>query len=97
MVMVVTILVLWGGSSIVLYKSLSDEDRKIELLQQQDQIDTYSPRRLAELQSWIQSNPDDPLVNEGKRRYNDCIETLREVDETFYDWNDEEIESLEKL
>lgn len=96
-VMLASIAVLWGTSSVALYKSLHDEDRKLELLQRQDGIDTYSPRGLAELQSWIETNPDDPLRDEAVRRHNDCVESLRNVDEPFYEWTDEEIASLEKL
>lgn len=97
LVMLASIAMLWGTSGVALYKSLHDEDQKLELLQQQETIDTYSPHSLAELQTWIESNPDDPLAEEGRHRYNDCVETLQDIDETFYDWSDEEIESLEKL
>ncbi len=96
-VMFATTALLWGVTSVALYRSLHDEDRKLELLERQDRIDSYSPRALAELRTWIESHPNDPLVDEGKRRYNDCVDALRDIDETFYDWSDEEIESLEKF
>ncbi|SFG58679.1 hypothetical protein SAMN04488063_2503 [Halopelagius inordinatus] len=96
-VMLASIVVLVGTAIVSLTKSLRDEDRKLELLREQERIDTYSPRGLAELRSWIQSNPDDPLRDEAVRRYNDCVESLRSVEEPFYDWTDEEIASLEKL
>lgn len=96
-VMLASIAALWGLSSVALYRSLHDEDRKLELLQEQGSLDTYSPRGLEELRSWIASNPDDPLRDEAVRRYNDCVESLRSIEEPFYDWTDEEIASLEKL
>lgn len=96
-VMLASIVVLVGTASAALVKSLREEDRKLELLREQDRIDTYSPRGLRELRSWIQSNPDDPLREEAVRRYNDCVDALRSIDEPFYDWSEEEIESLEKL
>jgi hypothetical protein len=95
--MVGTIVLVWGVAVWALYRSLSDEDRKLELIDEQGEIDTYSPGALAELREWVQSNPEDPLAEEGKERYNDCVEVLRRVDETFYDWSESEIESLEKL
>lgn len=96
-VMLATTALLWGLTGVTLYRSLHEEDRKLELLERQDRIDSYSPRSMAELRMWVESNPDDPLADEGKRRYNDCVDALWEIDETFYDWSDEEIESLEKL
>ncbi|KAA9399877.1 hypothetical protein Har1130_01990 [Haloarcula sp. CBA1130] len=30
-------------------------------------------------------------------RYNDCIDTLREIDEPFYDWSEQQIEELGRL
>jgi hypothetical protein len=91
------IAVLWVPAIWALYRSLSDEDRKLELLDEQGEIDTYSPGALAELREWVESNPEDPLAEEGRKRYNDCVEILRRIDETFYDWSESEIDSLEKL
>jgi hypothetical protein len=91
------IAVLWVPAIWALYRSLSDEDRKLELLDEQGEIDTYSPGALAELREWVESNPEDPLAEEGRERYNDCVEILRRIDETFYDWSESEIDSLEKL
>ncbi|MFC6824111.1 hypothetical protein [Halopelagius fulvigenes] len=96
-VMLASIAVLMGTASVSLVKSLRDEDRKLELLKRQDRIDTYSPRGLAELRSWIRSNPDDPLRSEAVRRHNECVDALRSIDEPFYDWDEKEVESLEKL
>lgn len=96
-VMIASVVVLMGTAGVSLVKSLRDEDRKLELLREQQTIDTYSPRGLRELRSWIQSNPDDPLRDEAVHRYNDCVESLRSIDEPFYDWTEEEIASLEKL
>jgi hypothetical protein len=97
LVMLGAIAVLWVPAVWALYRSLSDEDRKLALLDEQGEIDTYSPGALAELREWVESNPEDPLAEEGKERYNDCVEILRRVDETFYDWSESDIESLEKL
>lgn len=91
------IVALWGTAGWALYRSLTDEDEKLELIEAQGEIDTYSPKALSELREWITTNPEDPLAEEARDRYNECVEILRRVDETFYDWSESEIESLEKL
>ena len=96
-VMVAIIGILWGGATLTIRRSMRDEDHKLELINQQGKIDTYSPRALADLREWIENNPDDPYAEEARARYNDCVETLQEIDEPFYDWNDDEIASLETL
>lgn len=96
-VMFATIVVLWGAASWALVRTLRDEDRKLELLEEQGEIDTYSPESLRELRTWIEEHPDDPLAEEARAAYNDCIETLETIDESFYDWSTEEIGQLERL
>ena len=96
-VMIAIVVPLWGVATWALYRSLRDEERKLALLEEQGEIDTYSPQALAELEDWIRSNPNDPSVEEARQRYNECVEILQRVDETFYDWNEREIESLEKI
>jgi len=88
---------LWGTAGWALYRSLTDEDEKLELIEAQGEIDTYSPKALAELREWVTSHPEDPLAGEARERHNDCVEILRRVDETFYDWSESDVESLEKL
>jgi len=96
-VMVAIVGILWGGSTLTIRRSMRDEDHKLELIKQQGKIDTYSPRALADLRAWIEDNPDDPYADEARTRYNDCVDTLREIDEPFYDWDEDEIASLERL
>jgi hypothetical protein len=96
-VMLGSIALLWVPSSWALYRTLREEDRKLSLLNDQGKIDTYSPQALVELRNWIQSHPDDEYAPEARERYNECVETLREIDEPFYDWSDAEIEDIEKI
>lgn len=95
--MIGAVAVLWGSAAWALYRSLTDEDEKLELIERQGEIDTYSPRALAELREWVTTHPEDPLAGEARERYNDCVAILRRVDETFYDWSESEIDSLEEL
>ncbi|TYL37487.1 hypothetical protein CV102_16050 [Natronococcus pandeyae] len=92
-----TLLTFWGIASWALVRTLRQEGRKVELLEHQDRIDTYSPQALAELREWVEDNPDDPLADQARRQYNECVDVLEETDRHFYDWSREEIESLDRL
>jgi ABC-type nickel/cobalt efflux system permease component RcnA len=96
-VMIGSIALLWVPALWALFRTLRDEDRKLELLDEQGAIDTYSPEALAELRDWIRAHPDDEYAPEARERYNDCVETLRTIDEPFYDWSESEIEDLETI
>ena len=96
-VMVGSILLLWVPAVWALFRTLRDEDRKIDLLDEQGAIDTYSPQALAELREWVRANPDDEYAPEARERYNDCVETLKGIDEPFYEWSDDEIADLQTL
>lgn len=96
-VMIVMIIVLWGVALVGLYKTLSDEDRKSELIAKQGEIETYSPRAMADLKEWIENNPNDPYHEIAVERYNECVDALDSIEETFYDWSQSEIDSFDKM
>ena len=96
-VMIGSIAVLWVPAVWALVRTLRDEDRKLELLTEQGTIDTYSPQALDELHEWIQAHPDDEYEPEARRRYNECVETLRDIEEPFYEWSDAAVEDLQTL
>jgi hypothetical protein len=95
--MLLTIVVLPGVATVVLVRSLRTEERKLTLIREQGRIDSYSPRALRELREWMHANPNDPYVSEARDRYNECVRTLRENDEPYYDWSPEQIEALETI
>ncbi|RQG94028.1 hypothetical protein [Natrarchaeobius chitinivorans] len=92
-----TLLAFWGVALWALARTLRQEGRKVDILKQQNRMDTYSPKALAELREWIEQNPDDPLVDTARERYNECVEVLRQTDTHYYDWSDEEIARLERV
>ncbi|MFC4248551.1 hypothetical protein ACFOZ7_16700 [Natribaculum luteum] len=92
-----TLLAFYGIAGWALVRTLRQESRKVEILEEQDRMDTYSPKALAELRDWIEDNPDDPLVDEARRRYNECVDTLETTDRHFYDWSDRETDRLEQI
>lgn len=91
------IVAFWGVASWALIRTLRQEDRKVELLERQGKMESYSPRGLEELRTWIEANPADPLVEDARRRYNETVDALQTIDEPFYDWSDQEIDALERL
>ncbi len=95
--MLVTLLVVPGVATAALVRSLRSEERKLDLLRKQDNIDSYSPRALADLREWIRANPEDPYAPVARERYNECVRSLREIEEPYYDWSEEEIRDLETL
>ncbi|MCU4743935.1 hypothetical protein OB955_17070 [Halobacteria archaeon AArc-m2/3/4] len=92
-----TLLAFWGVAGWALVRTLGQERRKVEILAHQDRMDTYSPTALAELREWIEEHPDDPLADEARAQYNECVTVLRTTDMHFYDWSNEEIADLEPL
>ncbi|WP_049904294.1 hypothetical protein [Natrialba asiatica] len=95
--MLLAILALPGVASVVLVRSLRTEGRKLTMLREQGNLDSYSPQALKELREWIQTNPNNPYVSDARQRYNECVRTLREIDDPYYDWSDEQIEELEVI
>lgn len=95
--MLLAIILLPGVASAILIRSVRSEERKLELLREQGSIDSYSPRALQELREWIEANPNDPYASEARQRYNECVRSLREIDEPYYNWSAEEIEELETV
>lgn len=96
-VMLGSIAALWGVGGWAMYRTLHDEERKLELIDRQGKIDTYSPAALAELRTWIEDNPGDPYREEAIARHDDCVAILQETEESFYDWSRGEIEDLEPI
>lgn len=95
--MLLTAAVFWGVSGWALVRTLRQEERKTEILERQRVMDTYSPRALAELREWIRENPDDPYRADAVEKYNECVRALQSTDRHFYDWDDEEIRSLNTI
>ena len=96
-VLTFTLLAFWGVATWALVRTLRQEGEKVEILKHQDRMDTYSPRALEDLRKWTEENPDDPLADEARARYNECVTVLKTTDRHFYDWSDEEIGRLEPL
>lgn len=93
----VAVVMFWGVASWAMVRTLRQEEQKISIVEKQRYMDTYSPKALEDLHEWIQSRPDDPDVEAAREQYNECVDTLKTADHRFYDWSDDEVESLERL
>lgn len=93
----IAVVLFFGIGGWALVRTLRQETRKIELLEQQESIETYSPQGLEDLRTFIKGNPQDPYTDEAKRKYNECVQALKENPEQFYDWDQGEIDELEYL
>lgn len=92
--MLFSALAFFGTSISLLMYTLHQEERKMELLQEQDALDTHSPAALDDLRAWIDAHPADPDVKTAQNAYRNCVQALRSTDRHFYDWSDAEIEAL---
>lgn len=92
-----TLLAFWGVSLWALTRTLRQESRKVDILEQQDRMDTYSPEALAELREWIEDHPNDPLADRARAQYNECVDVVTQTNRHFYDWSDADINRLERL
>jgi len=97
--MLFSIAVFFGVSIWALIYSLIQEERKMEILNEEGALDTYSPRALRDLRVWLRAHPDPdaPAVVAGRQAHRECVEALRSTDRHFYEWTEAEIEQLERL
>ena len=95
--MIFSILVFFGVSIFVLVYTLWQEEEKMQILQSENDIDTHSPRALADLRSWIEAHPDDADVEAARSTYRKCVASLRSTNRHFYNWSEAEIDQLETL
>jgi hypothetical protein len=95
--MLFSILAFFGVSLWMLIYSLRQEERKMEILETEGQIDTHPPQALNELRTWIQDHPHDPDVEMAREIYRECVEALQSTDRHFYDWSNADVERLESL
>jgi len=97
--MLFSIAVFFGVSIWALVYSLIQEERKMEILNEEGTLDSYSPRALRDLRGWLRAHPDPdaPAVVDGRRAHRECVEALQSTDRHFYAWTEPEIEQLDRL
>jgi hypothetical protein len=95
--MIFSVLVFFGVSICALVFTLRQEEQKMEILRAEDELDTHSPRALADLRAWIDTHADDADVDTARATYRNCVEALRSTNRHFYDWSADDINRLESL
>jgi len=97
--MLFSIAVFFGVSIWALSYSLVQEERKMKILNDEGALDSYSPRALRDLATWLRAHPQSEAsaVAEGREAYRECVHALRSTERHFYDWSAEDIDRLESL
>lgn len=93
--MLFSVLAFFGTSIGMLVYTLRREERKMQLLREEEALDIYSPAALADLRAWIDAHPGDPDIETGRAAYRECVEALHTADRHVYEWPDAEIEALD--
>lgn len=94
--LIFSVVVFFGVSIYALIYSLLQEEEKMQILQSENTVDTYSPRALRDLRAWIQAHPDDPDAGQAQTAYRDCVEALQTTDRHVYEWRPEDIDALDR-
>ena len=96
-VMIFSILIFFGVSIWALVYTLRQEEQKMNILRQEEVLDTHSPPALRDLRRWIEAHPEDPDVAAARETYNECLDALKATDRHFHAWSKAEIEELDRL
>lgn len=94
--MLFSIVVFFGISTWALVYSILQEERKMKILTEEGALDTYSPRALQDLKTWLDAHPDPdaPDVQEGRHAYDQCVEALQSTSRHVYDWSEADLQRL---
>jgi len=96
-VMIVCIVALWGVASVALVYSLSQEERKLQLIKKQGGFEPYSPQALRDLDRWIEQNNTSEHAQEMRNVHEEQRTALQKCTSYFYTWNRPDIESLKEI
>lgn len=63
-VMIASIIALWGVATVTLVHSMRQEDRKLELLQEQGDFEPFSPAAQHDMETWLSRHPEGEQARE---------------------------------
>ncbi|WP_277810793.1 hypothetical protein [Chromohalobacter canadensis] len=86
-VMIVSIIALWGVASYALIVSMRQEERKLALLQSQDDFEPYSPRAFRDLEQWLAQHSDSEHAPEVREWQQAQRQSLQRNPQRFYEWS----------
>ncbi len=85
-VMVASMVVLWGVAVLALLYSMREEDRKLTLLQQQGGFEPFSPAAQRDIEGWLSNHPDGESAREMRELLELQRQALRDNPRHFHDW-----------
>ncbi|GEN24384.1 hypothetical protein [Halomonas cupida] len=87
-VMVASIIALWGVASLALVYSMRQEDRKLMLLKEQGDFEPFSPAAQRDIEDWLRRHPDGPEADEMRELLEWQHRSLTQNARRFHRWPD---------
>ena len=85
-VMLGSIVALWGVATLTLVYSMRQEERKLSLISSQGDFEPFSPRAVADIEEWLANHPSDAGAHEMHELLNQQNRSLKRNAQTFYTW-----------
>lgn len=93
-VMIASIIALWGIASWAFVFTLRSEEKKQRLIREQGSYEPFSPRAFADLEHWIKQHPDAGHTSEIQTVRRRQVEALNTNTAHLYDWSKKDISSV---
>lgn len=88
-VMVLSMLALWGVATTALVYSMRKEDVKLKLVQKQDGFESFSPKAQRDLEQWLVNNTGSKHAPEIQALLVMQKDALLKYPEHFYNWSEQ--------
>ncbi|WP_280562792.1 hypothetical protein [Chromohalobacter sp. 48-RD10] len=86
-VMIASIIALWGVASCALIVSIRHEERKLVLLRSQGDFEPFAPRAFRDLERWLVQHPGSEHAPEIREWQQSQRQSLQRNPQRFYDWS----------
>ncbi|MCD6008242.1 hypothetical protein [Halomonas sp. IOP_31] len=94
-VMIASIIALWGVASYALIVSIRHEEHKLALIRSQGDFEPYSPRAFRDLERWLAQHPDSEHAPEIREWQQSQRQSMQRNPQRFYDWSHAEDDARE--
>lgn len=94
-VMLASIVALWGVAGYALIVSMRHEERKLSLLHSQGDFEPFSPRAFRDLEHWLTQHPDSEHAPEIREWQGVQRQSLQRNPQRFYDWSNADDDTRE--
>ena len=85
-VMIASIVALWGVATLALVHSMRQEDRKLALLQEQGDFEPFSPAAQRDIETWLFRHPEGAKAQEIRELLELQNQARRNNTRHFYHW-----------